>query len=45
MTFGEELKNFSSKYPYQEILIDGVKVRYVHCWWSIRWHGTPTGKW
>lgn len=29
MTFGEELKNFSSKYPYQEILIDGVKVRYV----------------
>ena len=29
MTFGEELKIFSSKYPYQEILIDGVKVRYV----------------
>ena len=29
MTFGEELQIFSSKYPYQEILIDGVAVRYV----------------
>ena len=29
MTFGEELEIFSRKYPYQEITIDGVKVRYV----------------
>ena len=29
MTFGEELNRFSSKYPYQKIMIDGVTVRYV----------------
>lgn len=29
MTFGEELSIFSSKYPYREIVIDGVTVRYV----------------
>ena len=27
MTFGEELKIFSSKYPYQEVQIDGVPIR------------------
>lgn len=29
MTFGEELNRFSSKYPYQKFMIDGVTVRYV----------------
>lgn len=29
MTFGEELSIFSSEYPYREIVIDGVTVRYV----------------
>lgn len=29
MTFGEELNRFSSKYPYQKSMIDGVTVRYV----------------
>lgn len=29
MTFGEELKIFSSKYPYHEVQIDGVPIRYV----------------
>lgn len=29
MTFGEELKIFSEKHPYQEIEVNGAKVRYV----------------
>lgn len=29
MTFSDELKIFSSKYPYQEVQIDGVPIRYV----------------
>lgn len=29
MTFGEKLSIFSRKYPYQEVVIDGVTVRYV----------------
>ena len=29
MTFGEELKIFSEKHPYQEITVNGAKVRYV----------------